>query len=84
VKLAEFFNTPGFCDEYTHLYAALDLVDAGQRQSTSLEEQHMVTERVALADVEMLIAERRLVDAKSIIGLLLAREYLAGVHPGLD
>ena len=25
VKLCEFFNSPGFCDEYTHLYAALDL-----------------------------------------------------------
>ena len=27
VKLAEFYNTPGFCDEYTHLYVALDLED---------------------------------------------------------
>lgn len=84
VKLAEFFNTPGFCDEYTHLYVALDLVDAGGPHSTSPEEQHMVLEEIALADVEMLIAQRRLVDAKSIIGLLLAREYLAGHHPGLD
>ena len=84
VKLAEFFNTPGFCDEYTHLYLATDLVDVGARQATSLEEQHMVTERIELADVEVLIARRRLVDAKSIIGLLLARQYLVGAHPGLD
>jgi ADP-ribose pyrophosphatase len=83
VALAEFFNTPGFCDEYTYLYAALDLVDAGARQSTSLEEAHMVTEQVALADVEVLISQRRLIDAKSIIGLLLAREYLEGTHAGL-
>jgi ADP-ribose pyrophosphatase len=84
VKLAEFFNTPGFCDEYTHLYAALDLVDAGGRRATSLEEQHMVTEEVAFDEVETLIAQRRLIDAKSIIGLLLTRQYLAGHHPGLD
>jgi 8-oxo-dGTP pyrophosphatase MutT (NUDIX family) len=84
VKLAEFFNTPGFCDEYTHLYAALDLVDAGGPRSTSPEEQHMVVEEIALADIERLVAARRLVDAKSIIGLLLARAYLAGHHPGLD
>jgi ADP-ribose pyrophosphatase len=84
VKLAEFFNTPGFCDEYTHLYAALDLVDAGGTRSTSLEERHMVTEPVAFADVERLIGERRLVDAKSIIGLLLAREHLAGRHPAIE
>lgn len=84
VKLAEFFNTPGFSDEYTHLYVALDLVDAGGPRSTSPEERHMVIEQVALADIEMLIAQRRLVDAKSIIGLLLARQYLAGAHPGID
>ncbi len=29
VKLAEFYNTPGFCDEYTHLFLALDLEDLG-------------------------------------------------------
>jgi 8-oxo-dGTP pyrophosphatase MutT (NUDIX family) len=83
VKLAEFFNTPGFSDEYTHLYAALDLVDADGPAPTSIEEKHMKVEQIALADVELLIAERRLVDAKSIIGLLLARQYLAGAYPGI-
>jgi ADP-ribose pyrophosphatase len=84
VKLAEFFNTPGFCDEYTHLYAALDLADAGGPRSTSIEERHMVVEPVAFAAVDRLIAQRRLIDAKSIIGLLLAREYLEGRHPALE
>ena len=84
VKLAEFYNTPGFCDEYTHLYAALDLVDTEGPAPTSLEEKHMVVEQIALADIEMRIAGRRLIDAKSIIGLLLARAYLAGEYPGID
>jgi ADP-ribose pyrophosphatase len=83
VKLAEFYNTPGFCDEYTHLYAALDLVDTDGPAPTSLEEKHMRVEQVALADIEALIEGRRLIDAKSIIGLLLARQYLAGTYPGL-
>jgi 8-oxo-dGTP pyrophosphatase MutT (NUDIX family) len=83
VKLAEFYNTPGFCDEYTHLYAALDLLDTEGTAPTSLEEKHMRVEQIALADIETLIAKRRLVDAKSIIGLLLTREYLAGTYPGL-
>lgn len=83
VKLAEFYNTPGFCDEYTHLYAALDLVDTDGPAPTSLEEKHMRVEQVALADVETLITQRRLVDAKSIIGLLLARQYLAGTHAAI-
>ena len=84
VKLAEFFNTPGFCDEYTHLFIALDVVATGGIHPVSLEEKHMTIERVPLASVETLIAQRRLVDAKSIIGLLLARAYLAGEYPGLD
>lgn len=85
VKLAEFYNTPGFCDEYTHLYAALDLRNTENGPSpTSLEEKQMAVEQIAFADVEMLIAQRRLIDAKSMIGLLLARQYLAGDHPGLD
>ena len=37
----------------------------------------MTIEQVALADVDALIAEREIVDAKTIIGLLLARAYLA-------
>ena len=83
VKLAEFFNSPGFCDEYTHLFVALDLV-ACETRATSMEEKHMVTEEIALADVDALVARRGLVDAKSIIGLLLTRAYLAGDYSGLD
>jgi ADP-ribose pyrophosphatase len=83
-KLAEFYNSPGFCDEYTHLYAAFDLVDTEGPAPTSLEEKHMVVEQIALADIEALIAQRRLIDAKSIIGLLLARSYLAGDYPGIN
>jgi hypothetical protein len=49
-----------------------------------MEEKHMVTEEVAFAELDTLVARRRLVDAKSIIGLLLARSYLAGEYPGLD
>ncbi len=84
VKLAEFYNTPGFCDEYTHLYAALDLSGSGRPRPVSPEEREMKVERVRLADVERLVAARELVDAKSIIGLLLARSMLAGEHTGIS
>jgi ADP-ribose pyrophosphatase len=83
VKLAEFFNTPGFCDEYTHLYCALDLTPAGERPAQTAEEAHLTVEELALGDVEALVARRELIDAKSIIGLLLTRAYLAGAHPGV-
>jgi ADP-ribose diphosphatase len=74
--LCEFYNSPGFCDEYTYLFLATEL-EARQRAAVSAEEAAMTIERVALDRVDALIASRELVDAKSIIGLLLARRFLA-------
>jgi ADP-ribose pyrophosphatase len=75
-KLAEFYNSPGFCDEYTHLFLATEL-EQRERAAVSHEEAAMTIERVPLAQVDALIASGDLIDAKSIIGLLLAREFLA-------
>ena len=83
VKLAEFWNSPGFCDEYTHLYAAFDLEETDKGEAATHEEAAMTIERVAFADVDALIATRELVDSKSIIGLLLTRRLLAGEYPGI-
>ncbi|MHB1929431.1 MAG: NUDIX domain-containing protein [Acidimicrobiales bacterium] len=74
--LARFYNSPGFCDEHTWLYLATDLTEvADDRQG--LEEQAMTAHAVALADVDGMIAAGELVDAKTIIGLTLARAHLA-------
>jgi 8-oxo-dGTP pyrophosphatase MutT (NUDIX family) len=74
--MCEFYNSPGFCDEYTHLFLATAL-EARPRAAVSAEEAAMTIERVPLARVDALIAAGELVDAKSIIGLLLARQFLA-------
>jgi ADP-ribose pyrophosphatase len=84
VKLAEFYNSPGFTDEYTHLYGAFELAELEGERGVTAEERAMTVERVALDDVERLIASGALVDAKSIIGLLLTRRYLAGEYPGAE
>jgi ADP-ribose pyrophosphatase len=84
VKLCEFYNSPGFTDEYTHLYAALELEQLEAAAAATVEEQAMTIERVAIADVEQLIAAGEIVDAKSIIGLLLTRRYLAGEYAGFS
>lgn len=76
VKLAEFYNSPGFCDELSHVFMAVDLA-AVESSAHSEEEQHMTIERVLLDDVPGLIASGALVDAKSIIGLTLARATLS-------
>ncbi len=81
-KLAEFYNSPGFCDELAFLFLARDLTDCG-RSVQGEEEEHMTVERVALADLGDLVASGELTDGKSIIGLsltaaLLAREAAGG------
>ena len=76
-KLAEFFNSPGFCDEHSFVYLATGL-ERTEISAQGVEEEHMTVEEVALDDVTSLVAAGTLVDAKSIIGLALAREVLAG------
>lgn len=70
--LGEFVNSAGFSDEHSWVFLGRDLVEV-PTDLQGLEEQHMTIERIALADVAGLIAEKRLLDAKSIIGLLLAQ-----------
>ena len=74
-KLAEFFNTPGFCDELHYVFMALDLEACGTSLQ-GIEEQHMTVEKIALDDVPAMIAAGTIQDAKTIIGLALAREAL--------
>jgi ADP-ribose pyrophosphatase len=75
-ELCEFYNSPGFCDEYTHLFLATEL-EARPRAPVRHEEAAMTIERVGLEHVDELIGTRELVDAKSIVALLLARQHLA-------
>jgi len=83
-RLCEFYNSPGFCDELSHLYLALDIEPTDGPSPVGPEESAMTIEWLELADVEQRIASGALVDAKSIIGLLLARRHLAGEYPGLS
>jgi len=76
VKLCEFFNSPGFSDEYTHLFCALDLEPLAHAHAVTAEEAAMTVERIRFADVDALIEQREIVDAKTIIGLIQARRYL--------
>jgi 8-oxo-dGDP phosphatase len=83
VKLAEFWNSPGFSTELTHVYVALDLEpcdipEPAPNLDDDVEEEDMTIERVALADTARLVTEGALVDAKSIIAMLLAERYLTG------
>ena len=74
VKLAEFYNSPGFCDEHSFLFLATDLTPC-DTSFQGHEEQHMTIERVPLDSVPALVASGELVDGKSIIAICLAREH---------
>jgi ADP-ribose pyrophosphatase len=76
VKLAEFYNSPGFCDEHSFLFLATDLTPCAT-DFQGHEEQHMTIERVPLDSLADLVASGDLTDGKSIIALSLAREHLA-------
>lgn len=74
--LATFYNSPGFCDEYSHVFLATGLEPAAP-VAHSVEERHMTVERVPLDAVFGMIAAGEIADAKTIIGLCLARSRLA-------
>ena len=73
-KLGEFFSSPGVLTEVIHLFLAQDLEPAD-----ASPEEHEVLEAswVPLQEAMVLAASGRLQDAKSVIGLLWARERLS-------
>ncbi|HEV7534605.1 MAG TPA: NUDIX hydrolase [Acidimicrobiia bacterium] len=81
VKLATFWNSPGFSTEKTHVYIALDLSPCDRPEAAKEEEQDMTIERFPLADIGRLVARGEISDAKTIIGLTLAERFLAGDQP---
>ena len=71
--LCSFYNSPGISDERCWIFLGRDL----QEVPTDLhgpEEEHMTVEHVRLDDVPALIAAGELVDSKTVIGLLVARD----------
>lgn len=74
--LATMANSPGFCDEITMLYLATGL-EAGQALRQGEEERFMEVVEIALGDVDRMVSDGDLIDAQTILGLLLARDTLA-------
>jgi 8-oxo-dGTP pyrophosphatase MutT (NUDIX family) len=79
VKLAEVAHSPGFTDEINHVFLATDLTET-HIDHQGIEEEHMTIERIPLDDVVAMIIDGRIIDAKSIVGLLLTRERLAATR----
>lgn len=75
VRLGAVYNSPGYNDQRTILYLATDVLPCETRPS-GVEERWMATELIELSEVERLVADGRLLDATTIVGLLLARRAL--------
>jgi ADP-ribose pyrophosphatase len=71
--LGTFYNSPGFCDEYSYTYLARDLTVV-EREAHSVEEASMTVEAVPFGTALAMIAAGDITDAKTIIALLLARD----------
>ena len=74
-ELGTFFNSPGFCDELSHLFLATGLRPV-PREPDGAEEEWMTIERVSLEEAEAMIDRGEIRDAKTIIGVLLALRRL--------
>lgn len=72
-KLAEFFVSPGFCEEKMWLYLATELTETAQ----ALEEDEQVeVVRISFERAFEMMAAGEIEDAKTIIGLTLAAERM--------
>lgn len=67
-ELAQFYNSPGFCDEHSHIYLAQDLTrcDASPQ---GVEEGQMTIEQVSLDEALDMVGRGEITDAKTILGL---------------
>jgi ADP-ribose pyrophosphatase len=80
-RLGAIFNTPGFCDEETLIYMAGELEPVDHARHGE-EERYIEVVEVALADVDAMIASGELIDAQTVLGLLLARAARHAERPG--
>ena len=70
-KLAEFYTTPGFCNERLHLFLAKDLQPCHRSQD---EDEELLIHRYSPDELDHLIRLGRIIDAKTLIGLHFLRD----------
>jgi ADP-ribose pyrophosphatase len=76
-ELAEFHNSPGYSSELFHLYLA-EVTSIGETQPDGDEELEMERSIIPLEDALAMIDKGEIIDAKTMIGLLMADRWLKG------
>ncbi len=71
--LGRFYATPGFCDEQLSIYLATGLT---QGEASPDEDEFLACETYALSELIAMINAGKLKDAKTVIGILMAKDRL--------
>lgn len=75
IRLFEGYLVPGYCNEYMYFYLALDLEPASLPGD---EDEYIRVMAVSFAEARRMIRDQQIVDAKTALGILMARKYLEG------
>ncbi|MHB1275940.1 MAG: NUDIX hydrolase [Candidatus Humimicrobiaceae bacterium] len=73
VHLTSFHTTPGFSNEFLHLYLAINFE---KKENNPDEDEFLQILSIPVKDCIDWVFEGRIKDAKSIIGILMANEYI--------
>lgn len=73
IGLFEGYLLPGYCNEYMHFFLAKDLVYAPLKPD---DDEFIQTIPVSIPRARKLIEQREIIDAKTVLGILLAEKYL--------
>ncbi len=75
-KITSIYTTPGFCNELLHLYLATNLTKLPDGRRLEEGEQTMTMEIVSLSEAVAMIEREEIVDAKSIIAIMLGDKLI--------
>ncbi|KUG21616.1 adp-ribose pyrophosphatase [hydrocarbon metagenome] len=73
IKLFEGYLLPGYCNEYMYFFLAKDLIHA---PLTPDDDEFIETMPVSCSKAKKLIKNGKIIDAKTVLGILLAEKYL--------
>lgn len=73
IRLFEGYLVPGYCNEYMYFYLALDLSPATLPGD---EDEYIQVMTASFAQARQMIREKKIIDAKTALGIQMAREYL--------
>ncbi len=81
--LADIYNSPGFCDERVLVYLAEDLRETPRPEGFVVEHEEldMTLERVPLDEAVRWVADGRIRNGSSVVGVLAAAAARAGSYP---